>query len=131
MQVLVPRDIEQALIDIIEEIGIDAGTSLPQTIPSQFVRVLVVGGTTRDLVTDVPTVTLEVFALRESTASETANLLLAILEAHARQGMLGDIPCYGLSVVSLPQNYPLPSVPTHKRYQTTIAPAVRRAVVNL
>ncbi|UGL61823.1 tail terminator [Microbacterium phage Franklin22] len=129
MQLIIPNDAEQAIID--ELATYEVGTSLPETIPPLFVRVLAVGGTQRDLVTDTPTMTLEVFATLESTASETANLLIALLQLAARNGAIGSIPCYGLQVVSLPQNYPLPSVPTHKRYITTIAPALRRAVVTL
>ena len=129
MQLIVPNDAEQALID--ELAAYDVATIIPETKPPLFVRVLSVGGTQRDLVTDTPTMTVEVFATLGSTASATANLLLALLQAAARRGSIGGITCYGLQVVSLPQNYPMPSVPTHQRYIMTIAPAFRRSVVTL
>ncbi|AXH47305.1 tail terminator [Microbacterium phage Eden] len=132
VQIIVPNDAEQAVIDELEARGYaDAATIIPETKPQLFFRVLSVGGTQRDLVTDTPTMTIETFATLESTASQTANLVVGLLQAAARSGRMGGVPCYGLQVVSLPQNYPLPSVPTHKRYITTIAPALRRAVVNL
>jgi len=128
MQLIVPNDAEQAVIDQLSDYVVGTGLDTERPL---FARVLSVGGGQRDLVTDEPLLTLEVFAKLESTASQTANLFVAILQQAAREGRLGGVPCYGLRVVSLPQNYPLPSVPTHKRYITTIAPALRRSVVNL
>ncbi|WIC89436.1 tail terminator [Microbacterium phage BAjuniper] len=128
MQLIVPNDAEQAVIDQLADYEVGTGLATDKPL---FARVLAVGGGERDLVTDEPMLTIEVFAKLESTAAQTANLFLALLQAAARAGRLGGVPCYGLRVVSLPQNYPLPSVPTHKRYITTIAPALRRSVVNL
>lgn len=128
MQLIVPNDAEQAVIDQLADYEVGTGLDTDKAL---FARVLQTGGAQRDLVTDEPILTLEVFAKLESTAAQTANLFVAILQQAAREGRLGGVPCYGLRVVSLPQNYPLPSVPTHKRYVTTIAPALRRSVVNL
>jgi len=53
------------------------------------------------------------------------------MERAARLNKLGNETCSHVEVVSLPQNYDLPSVPSHKRYITTIAADLRRRVTNL
>lgn len=130
MQLITPEDHEQAVIDELDQLYV-IGTSIPDPKPELFVRVLRTGGTERDLVTDSPTLTYEVFAVRESQAGLAANDILARLQLAGRVGRLGNTVCYGVRVVALPQNYPLPSVPSHKRYVTTIAPDIRRRVTTL
>lgn len=127
-ELLLPADIEQAIID---ELGANVGTSIPDPKPDEFYRVVATGGIERDLVTDTPFVTVESFALRETVARDNAAMALARLQLAARKGRIGSEVAYGLSVAGLPQNYPLPSVPTHKRYIFTIAPAIRRRVTTL
>ncbi|AVR56680.1 tail terminator [Microbacterium phage Didgeridoo] len=131
VQVLIPTDIEQAVID---ELSPDytIGTSIPETKPAIFIRVLAVGGAQLNLVQDEPLVTLEAFALRETQARDALADALARLSAAVQtRGLIGSAPTTQLRVVGLPQNYPLPSVPTHRRYMTTIAPAVRRRIATL
>ncbi|WNO26436.1 tail terminator [Microbacterium phage BabyDaisy] len=131
VQVLIPTDIEQAVID---ELSPDytIGTSIPETKPAVFIRVLAVGGAQLNLVQDEPLVTLEAFALRETQARDALADALARLSAAVQtRGLIGSAPTTQLRVVGLPQNYPLPSVPTHRRYMTTIAPAVRRRIATL
>lgn len=134
MQVLVPNDAEQAVIDHLNphSPGI-IGTGVPPSpLPPQFVRVVQVGGAQRDLVTDSPTLSLEVFDRdSESDARELAELFLGIIQSAPLSGFLGSVPCYRVQVVALPQNYPMPSVPTHFRYIMTIAPDLRRRVLTL
>jgi len=129
-QLIIPADIEQAIIDELSPVYV-IGSSIPDNKPTTFLRVVATGGIERDLVTDNPIATIEVFSKLESTARQVANEALARLQLAARKGKLGNETCYGLGVAALPQNYPLPSVPTHKRYITTITPAVRRRVTIL
>ncbi|UDG78713.1 tail terminator [Microbacterium phage IndyLu] len=131
VQVLIPTDIEQAIID---ELSPDytIGTSIPEAKPAVFIRVLAVGGAQLNLVQDEPLVSLEAFALRETQARDALADALARLSAAVQtRGLIGSAPTTQLRVVGLPQNYPLPSVPTHRRYMTTIAPAVRRRIATL
>lgn len=129
-QLILPADVEQAIIDELSPY-FTIGTSIPETKPNIFLRVVATGGSQRDLVTDAPIVVLDAFAKLESQARDAANTALARLQLAARKGKIGNETAYGLSVAALPQNYPLPSVPTHKRYITTIAPALRRRVTTL
>jgi hypothetical protein len=128
-QLLKPADVEQAVID--ELTMYEVSTSIPETKPSIFVRVVATGGTSRDLVTDEATIVLEVFGVLESAARAASADALARLELAARQNRLGNEVCYRMQVAALPQNYPLPSVPSHKRYITTITAAVRRGVTTI
>lgn len=129
-QLLLPADVEQAIITELSPFW-PIATVIPDTKPSIFFRVVATGGSERDLVTDAPIVVLEAFAKRESQARDAINMALARLQLAARKGNLGGETCYGLAVAALPQNYPLPSVPTHKRYILTIAPALRRRAVTI
>jgi len=130
-QLLIPTDIEQAVIDELSPLW-TVGTSIPAEKPALFLRVLATGGSELNIVQDEPFVTIEAFGLRETSAREALDSVLARLQYAVRsRGRIGDVAVSRIRFVGLPQNYPLPSVPTHKRYITTIAPAARRRVVNL
>lgn len=112
--------------------GFVIGTSIPDPKPNLFLRVIATGGPQLNLVLDEPLVTLEAFGLRESAASSLLGSALARLQlAVQKRGMIGSEPVSRLRIAGLPQNYPLPSVPSHKRYISTIAPAVRRRITTL
>jgi hypothetical protein len=129
-QLITPADAEQAVIDELDGLYV-VGTGIPDPKPDLFVRVLTTGGDQRDLVTDTPWLTLEVFALRESEAFRASADIVARLQLAVRHGRLGGEVAYAMAVSGLPQNYPLPSVPSHRRYVTTIAPDIRRRVTSL
>ena len=129
-QLLLPADVEQAIITALSPFY-TISTSIPDHKPPLFFRVVATGGSERDIVTDSPIVVLEAFALRESQARDAIDMALARLQLAARKGNLGGETCYGMEVAALPQNFPLPSVPTHKRYILTIAPALRRRAVTI
>lgn len=132
MEILETPDAEQAILDELETwYPNQVGTSLPAVIPSTFIRVLSVGGNERNLVTDDPLLTIEVFNGRESVARNVSARVIAIIQAAGRAGKLGNEVCYGVRIATLPQNYALPSVQTHKRYISTIAPSFRRRAVTL
>lgn len=132
VEILEDPDIEQAVID---ELTVfypgQVGTSLPQTMPDTFIRVLAVGGFEQNLVTGTPLFTIEVFAKREAVARPVIARVVAILQAAGRTGKLGTETCYGVSIATLPQNYPHPSVPSHKRYISTLSAGIRRRAVTL
>ncbi|QOP66603.1 tail terminator [Microbacterium phage Lahqtemish] len=131
VQVLIPTDAEQAVIDELSP-HYAIGTSIPETKPAVFIRVLAVGGAQLNLVQDEPLITLEAFGLRETQARDALADALARLSAAVQtRGAIGSAPTTQLRVVGLPQNYPLPSVPSHRRYMATIAPAVRRRIATL
>lgn len=130
-QLVVPVDVEQALIDELSP-QYTIGTGFPpDPMPDLFLRVVAVGGFQRDLVTDKPTVVLEAFAKLETQARDALVDALARVELAVRKGKLGNEVAYTLEIAGLPQNLPLLSVPTHKRYLTTIAPAIRRRVTTI
>lgn len=131
MQLIIPNDAEQALIDELSPHASNVGTGVPKGPPERFVRIVQLGGAVRDLVVDMPMLSIEVFdSVSESRARELADELLARVDLAARVGSLGGIPCYRLQVLALPQNFPLPSLPTHFRYITTVVPEIRRRVEN-
>lgn len=129
-ELIKPVDAEQAIIDELSPIY-TISTSIPDNPPATFLRVIMVGGAERDLVTDSPLVTLEAFGVRESLAWAALVDAIARLSLAGRQGKLGNEVCYGVQIASLPQNYPMPTMPTHHRYISTIAPALRRRVTTL
>lgn len=128
---LLPEDVEQAFIDELSPYY-SIGSSLPETIPAVFLRITAAGGFQRDLVTDTFTVTLESFAKLEAQASLALSTAIARVQ-HAQQttGKLGNAVCYRIQVAGVPQNLPFPSVPTHKRYVSTLAPDLRRLSLTL
>jgi hypothetical protein len=131
MDALVPSDAEQAVIDELYHY-FAIGTSIPDPKPDLFLRVLAVGGAELNLVQDEPLITLEAFGIRETIARDAlAEALARLKQAVLSRGMIGSVPATKLRIVGLPQNYPLPSVPSHRRYMTTIAPALRRRITTL
>ncbi|QJD49826.1 tail terminator [Microbacterium phage AvGardian] len=129
-QLLLPADVEQAVID--ELAGLVVGTSIPEDKPPLFFRVLATGGGELNLVQDEPLVTVEAFALRETQARDAlAEVLARIKLAVQTRGQIGSEDVTSVRLVGLPQNYPLPSLPSHRRYLATIAPAVRRRITTL
>lgn len=52
---------------------------IPSPRPAEFVRVLLVGGSRRDLVTDVPTLAVEAWAEKRSRASALAQEVRAVI----------------------------------------------------
>lgn len=131
---IVAADAESAAIAQIEAgpatwfTGVTAGTKIPgEPKPAKFIRVLVTGGTERDMVTDKPTITVECYAVREKDAQDLAANARAVLTTAGVVGSMGGVPCYGVNVFARPQNLPNPQVPSHHRYQFTISADLRMA----
>lgn len=124
-------DVEQAIITELSP-NHTIGSSLPATLPAKFIRVVAAGGFERDMVADSFIVTLESFASRETDALTQLGHAVAWLKekalvAHA----IGGATCYRLQITSLPQNFPNPNVPSHKRYIATLTLDLRRQSVIL
>ncbi|WP_425836952.1 hypothetical protein [Microbacterium sp. PA5] len=134
-ELLVPADSEVALVDELNSRmpdifdGLHAGTRIPNPQPAEFIRVTVTGGTERDLVTDTPTLFIEGFATSETRAERITAHAVAALQSAGRTGTLGGITCYGVRVLSLPANLPLPTVPDRFRYRATVSADLRRTAV--
>lgn len=129
-------DAEIAVCDELEdrlpglgEVGVSATTMIPAGPPAKFIRVVQTGGVARDLVTDVPSITVECFAKTESAASVLARRARAALDAAGRAGSMGGHTCYGVTLFGLPQNFPQATVTGRFRYTFTISVALRGAAV--
>jgi hypothetical protein len=109
--------------------NVKASTSIPSPRPSEFIRIIVVGGTDRDLVTDSPTVAVEFFATREIRAERGAAFARAVLERAARAGSIGGVTCYSVSTFGRPVNLPMESVPDRFRYTFTSSADLRKTSV--
>jgi len=63
-----------------------ASTKVPGDRPDEFLVVRRVGGSRRDLVTDVPVIQVEAWATRESRASRIANVVQALMQSFTEIG---------------------------------------------
>lgn len=106
-----------------------AATRVPGSRPAEFLRVVATGGAERDLVTDEPLFVLEGFATTEGRAWRLCSFALAVLQVAGRAGRIGSATTYGVRVVGLPANLPMPSVPDRYRYTATISVALRKTTV--
>ncbi|WAC65182.1 hypothetical protein OVA14_07215 [Agrococcus sp. SL85] len=130
-ETLVPVDVEvEAIAELKARMpalgfpGFGYGTRLSA---GDHIRVNAMGGVTRDLVTDRPTIRLEVFSASEGTAQRACAFAVAALQAAGRDGRIGDAVCYGVDVAALPQNLPHPQVPDRFRFFATLTASLRRA----
>ena len=94
-----------------------AATRIPQTVPSAFTRISVVGGSRINLIQARPTVLVECYALTEIAAQARAAAAWKALDGaqHATNGGMW----FGGIDLSWPVAYADPSTPTHYRYQFT------------
>lgn len=142
MEVLLPVDVEAAVIAELSAAlplrgwpGLTVaesrvGTKIPGgSKPESFVRVYSVGGLSRDLVSDSPTLVVEGYHRREQGAFDLCSMSVALLEAAGRAGRVGVETCYGVTVAGLPGNLPDPNVPDMYRFTSTVALDLRRNVI--
>ncbi|MGO3649351.1 hypothetical protein [Agrococcus casei] len=126
-ELLIPTDDEaMAVAELSDRMDVHMGTRVPNPLPEEFGRIVSTGGAGRDLVTDSPTLALEGFATTETRARRISAEMIAHLQAAGRAGSLGGAPCYGVRVVALPANLPMPSVPTRYRFTATVTADLRR-----
>ncbi|SJM55234.1 hypothetical protein CZ674_04515 [Agrococcus casei LMG 22410] len=115
-----------AVAELNDRMDVHIGTRVPNPLLEEFGRIVSTGGTSRDLVTDSATLALEGFATTEGRARRISAEMIAHLQAAGRAGSLGGVPCYGVRVVALPANLPMPSVPTRYRFTATVTADLRR-----
>lgn len=133
-EVIVEEDAERAVMDELLAALPAVGESNPKASTklldaAEFFRVLVVGGTQRDLVTDSPTVVIEAYAKTEVRAQHLAALARGVLLAAGRNGSMGSVTCYDVQTFGRAQNLPNPAKPGWFRYQFTISADLRMAAV--
>lgn len=134
-ETLVPADAQLAAVDELNGVDHDAeywapaGTRIPNPKTGEWLRVLSVGGSERDLVTDGHRLVVEAYSANETRSQRICAFAVARLQAAARGGMLGGVPCYGVSVEAVPANLPLPSVPDRVRHTATVTASLRRSAV--
>lgn len=134
-EVLVPVDAEPEVVAELAQrmpafgFAGPVGTKIPETRPEEFIRVVAVGGSARDLVSDSHTLVVEGFAVNETRAQRMCAFAIAGLQAAGRDGRIGAATSYGVSVFALPQNLPMPSVPDRFRFTATVSVDLRRTTV--
>lgn len=135
-ETLVPADAPLAVLTELNSrrIGSDyedakAGTLIPNPRATEWIRVLSTGGAERDLVSDDHLIVVEAFSASETRSQRLCAFAIAWLQSAARDGSVGLVTCYGVRVVGLPQNLPMPSVPDRVRHTATVTVSLRRAAV--
>ena len=116
-------------LPLVGQPGVVAATKIPSVRPPKFIRVIVTGGTERDMVTDSPIAVVECFAPLEGAAAELASRARAVLSRAGRIGIIGGITCYGVGIVGRPVNLPMESVPDRYRYTFTVSVDLRGSAV--
>ena len=104
--------------------GVKAGTEVPKTRPAEFVRVLLVGGFERNMVTDVPRLAVEAWGNSKGRASLLAARCRELINAAALDGAMGSATLNDVNMVSRPQYLPDPESNQH-RYTATYELALR------
>ena len=96
---------------------------VPNPRPAEFVRVMLVGGSRRDPVTDVPTLAVEAWADTRTRAAELAQEVRSVL--YALEGaVLGDFSVQDVAEFAGPGDLPDPDS-GQQRYSGTYAIAIR------
>lgn len=127
-ELLIPADPEEAVVNGLRgPVTAPVGTRMPKNpLPASFGRVIASGGVQQSLVHDRFTVTLEGFGETETAARNLCARMIGAAQASVLTGALGGFTCYGVQVLALPANDPLPTLPTRYRYSATITIDLRR-----
>lgn len=104
--------------------GVKASTQVPNPRPAEFVRVILIGGFQRNLVTDVPRLAVEAWGTSKGRASMLAARCRELINAAALDGALGSATLNDVNMVSRPQYLPDPESNQH-RYTATYELALR------
>lgn len=95
-------------------------TKVPNPRPTEFFVVRRVGGSRRDLVTDVPVLQVEVWAKTESRADRLSQVIRSLMQWFTE---VNGYAINGTEEVTAPVSFPDGS--QHERYTASYAPAVR------
>lgn len=115
----------------VEVVGSRPGRAAGYVPALESVVVRLTGGATRDLLVDVPQVTLTSWAgspADELRASAIARRAHAHMKAAERLGFIGSVPCSSVQAFSLPYNDPDPTT-GRARYSATYGVSMRGRVV--
>lgn len=104
-------------------LGVTVSTRVPSPRPETFVRVVRVGGTRRDLISDRPMLVFECWAASSTAASDLARRARAYVGALPGQSVNG-VWVYRVDEIAGPQSFPDP-VSGSPRYQFTVQVALR------
>lgn len=112
-------DVEAFLVRVLRDVlDVPVSTRVPADRPPAFVRLVRVGGTRRDVVTDLPMVTFECWALSETRAADLGREVRARVHALAQTEDAGDY-VRAVSEVGGLQAFPDPTSKT-PRYVFTV-----------
>ena len=107
--------------------GLRVATTIATPRPAEFIRIYRTGGVDVDLVSDWATFTVEAYSDKRGRAERICSIATAALQAAARDGFIGGVPCRRVQVFSMPSNLPDPNVPDRTRYTSTVSAVLRRA----
>ncbi|UXE05363.1 tail terminator [Arthrobacter phage Renna12] len=117
----------------VEVVGSLAAGTADYEPPGESIVVRLTGGSSRDLLVDVPQLTLTSWAATpadEIRASEIARRAHAHMRAAERLGFMGSTPVSEVAAFSLPYNDPDPTT-GRARYSATYGVSMRGLVVRL
>ena len=109
-------------------ITVPVGGRTPDPRPAEYIRLYVIGGTRRDLVTDQPTVVVETYARTDERASDLANLARAYINALEGTDLEPGAAVYRVGEFSRPANLPDPTT-TQSRYTATYSLDIRGTAI--
>src|SRR5262245_57169489 len=130
-EVIVFPDVEALVVNYLSAAlpgygwDVHVGTKVPDPRPDEFVRVIVTGGTQRDLIVDQPTIALEAWAILEPRAADLAALCRGLLYA---MDVVDGVQFYHCDALSRPQNLPDPQS-DQIRYTATYSLSYRGAAI--
>lgn len=110
----------QVMVEQVTGTAVPASTKVPNPRPKEFLVVRRVGGSLRDLVTDVPVLQVEAWAATESRADRLAQVVRSLMHYFVE---INGFAVNGLEEVTGPVSFPDGSA--HERYTASYAPAVR------
>ena len=114
---------------------VTAYVTRPNPLPSRFVLFTRTGGVPRDLVTDVPTIAVDVYAQQggqpdDTTAVDLARYTAAWINALDRTGHAEGVSVYECAQLSGPYLNPDPLAPNHARFSCLFQIALRGQTLN-
>lgn len=121
-------DAEGVLVNFLNGVlDVPVSTRVPSPRPASFVRVVRVGGSRRDLVTDGPLLVFEAWAATETAAADLARLARAYVGSLPGQSVNG-VWVYRVVEAGGTQSFPDPATDS-PRYQFTVQIYTRGAVL--
>lgn len=116
--------------------GEQAFLSLPADLPDVFLVFTRTGGGLRDIVTDLATISLDVYASRggspyEGESVRAFNYAASWLRSREQAGEVLGVPCYEVQQNSGPYRNPDPRAPKHARFTGLFTVALRGVTITI